>query len=419
MNDIKNEIYDKIKTYFDNKEQSLDQKIGVAYPCFDHNEVIQVLDSLLNMQISQGPKVKEFERLYSKYIGTKYGVACNSGSSANLLALTALIQAGYLKEGDEVIVPAATFTTVISPIVQCKLVPVFVDVEMDTYNNCPTAIENAINEKTKLIMVVHSLGYPAKMKQIIDIAKKHNLFVLEDCCESHGSSIDNQKVGSFGDISTFSFFVAHNMTTGEGGMVMTDDEKLYDILTSIREFGRLKNYEPNQPRFYYNDGYLTDYDERYVFTAVGYNLRMTDLAASLGIEQLKKLDDFNDKRVKNATFFNEHLSKYNSLILPKLLDGYYHSYYGYPITISKDSNFTRKELVNHLEKDGIETRAFMGGNLSIQPAYRNIVKKISEHMPNTNVILHNTFFIGCHPYLTEQQKNRIINSFESFFAKLK
>jgi CDP-6-deoxy-D-xylo-4-hexulose-3-dehydrase len=305
MDNIKQEIFDKIKMFFDNKKHDDERKIGVAYPCFDHNEVNQLLDSLLNMQISQGPKVKLFEKLYSEYIGTKFGVACNSGSSANLLALTSLIQAGYLKKGDEVIVPAATFTTVVSPIIQCGLVPVFVDIELDTYNNCPNAIEKLINDKTKLIMVVHSLGYPSKMNEIMEIANKYNIHVLEDCCEAHGSSINNKKVGSFGTISTFSFFVAHNMTTGEGGMVMTSDEKLYDILTSIREFGRLKKYEENQPRFYFTDEYLKDYDERYVFTTIGFNLRMTDLAASLGIEQLKKLDDFNDKRVSNALFFNE------------------------------------------------------------------------------------------------------------------
>ena len=419
MDVLKKQIYDKVKEYFDQKTHTAGTKIGVAYPCIDHKEVNQVLDSLLDMWISQGPKVRRFEREYAEYIGTDYGLACNSGSSANLLAITALVQSGFLKPGDEVIVPASTFTTVVSPILQNGLIPVFVDVELETYNNCPNAIESAITDKTKLIMVVHSLGCPSKMKEIMEIANNHNLCVLEDCCESHGSSIGDKKVGSFGLISTFSFFVAHNMTTGEGGMVMTSNEKLYDVLCSIREFGRLKKYEKNQPRFYYKDGHLNDYDERYVFTNVGYNLRMTDIAASLGIEQLKKLDSFNDLRFETAKFYTKSLKKYeNFLMLPKIPTGYFHSFYGYPIIVRKGVGFTRKHLVNHLENQGIETRAFMGGDLSIQPAYRKTKCKVPFDMPNTKLILNNAFFIGSHAFVTEEQKIHIVDSFNKFFKKL-
>ena len=183
--------------------------------------------------------------------------------------------------------------------------PVFVDVEMETYNNDPAAIEKAITDKTKLIMVVHSLGCPSNMEEIMRISEQYNIPVLEDCCEAHGAAINGKKVGSFGLISTFSFFVAHNMTTGEGGMIMTNDDNLYDILCSVREFGRLTKYEENQPRFYYKDKHLKEYDERYVFTNIGYNLRMTDIAASLGIEQLKKLDAFIDSRVDIAQSYTD------------------------------------------------------------------------------------------------------------------
>tara|TARA_R110000787_G_scaffold171105_1_gene283767 strand:+ start:13108 stop:14376 length:1269 start_codon:yes stop_codon:yes gene_type:complete len=418
VEELKKEIFDKVKDYFDRKELILPDKIGVAYPCIDHREVNQVIDSLLDMWISQGPKVKQFEKEFSEYVGTEFGVACNSGSSANLLALTALIQAGYLKKGDEVIVPASTFTTVISPILQTGLVPVFVDVELETYNNCPMAIKKAITGKTKLIMAVHSLGCPSKMKEIVKIADDHGLYVLEDCCEAHGSTIDNKKVGSFGTISTFSFFVAHNMTTGEGGMVMTSDEKLYDILTSIREFGRLKKYEENKPRFYYEDGFLSDYDERYVFTNIGYNLRMTDMAASLGIEQLKKLDNFNKLRLETAEYYTQSLKKYeNYLMLPTVPATCFHSFYGYPIVVKPDVEFTRKELINHLENRNIETRAFMGGDLSIQPAYRDTICKVPFDMPNTKLMLNNAFFIGSHSHITKQQKEHIINVFDEFFKK--
>lgn len=420
MEDLRREIFEKVEEYFKKRGNNPRKKIGVAYPCFDHREVNQALDSLLDVWISQGPKVRQFEKEYAEYIGTKFGIGCNSGSSANLLALTALIQSGHLNPGDEVIVPAATFTTVISPLLQTGLVPVFVDIETQTYNNCPDAIENAITEKTKLIMVVHSLGCPSKMDEIIAISEKHQIPILEDCCEAHGASINGKKVGSFGLISTFSFFVAHNMTTGEGGMVMTSDEKLYDILRSIREFGRLIKYEENQPRFYYKDECLKEYDERYVFTNIGYNLRMTDIAASLGIEQLKKLDNFNMLRGEIAEFYTRKLCDYEKyLLLPNIPAGYFHSFYGYPVIIRPDSPFTRKELVNFLEKHDIETRAFMGGDLSLQPAYRNTSCKTPFVMPNTKLMLNNAFFIGCHPSISSEQRKHITNTFDEFFSKIK
>jgi len=419
MDKIKQEIFKKVEEYFKSKKSETGQKIGVAYPCFDHKEVNQALDSLLDVWISQGPKVKQFEREYAEYIGTKYGLGCNSGSSANLLALTALLQAGVLTPGDEVILPAATFTTVMSPILQTGLVPVFVDVEMETYNNDPAAIEKAITDKTKLIMVVHSLGCPSNMEEIMRISEQYNIPVLEDCCEAHGAAINGKKVGSFGLISTFSFFVAHNMTTGEGGMIMTNDNNLYDILCSVREFGRLTKYEENQPRFYYEDKHLKEYDERYVFTNIGYNLRMTDIAASLGIEQLKKLDAFNDKRVKIAQSYTNKLSTYNKwLILPSAPNGYFNSFYGYPIVIKEGAPFSRKELVNHLEKDNIETRAFMAGDLSRQPAYVDTNWKMPFDMPNTKTLLNNAFFIGCHPFVTSNQEEKIINSFNEFMLNV-
>ena len=419
MDKIKQEIFKKVEEYFKSKKSVTGQKIGVAYPCFDHKEVNQALDSLLDVWISQGPKVKQFEKEYAEYIGTKYGLGCNSGSSANLLALTALLQAGVLTPGDEVILPAATFTTVMSPILQTGLVPVFVDVEMETYNNDPAAIEKAITDKTKLIMVVHSLGCPSNMEEIMRISEQYNIPVLEDCCEAHGAAINGKKVGSFGLISTFSFFVAHNMTTGEGGMIMTNDDNLYDILCSVREFGRLTKYEENQPRFYYEDKHLKEYDERYVFTNIGYNLRMTDIAASLGIEQLKKLDAFNDKRVEIAQSYTNKLSTYNKwLILPSVSDGYFNSFYGYPIVIKEGAPFSRKELVNHLEKDNIETRAFMAGDLSRQPAYVDTNWRMPFDMPNTKTLLNNAFFIGCHPFVTSDQEEKIINSFNEFMLNV-
>jgi len=421
MSDIKDEIFKLIKKFFDEKKKqgviSNDSKITVGYPAFDEKEIISALDSLLNLKISQGEKVNAFEQNFSKYIGTKYAVAVNSGSSANLIAISSLIESGVVKKGTEVIVPAATFTTVVSPIIQNGLIPKFVDVEMDTYNIDPNEIEKAIDEKTGLILVVHSFGCPAKMKKIMSIAHQHNLPVMEDCCEAHGAEINGKKVGSLGDLSTYSFYVAHNITTGEGGIVLTNNENLNDVLKSIREFGRLSKYEKNK-RFYYSDEVLKDYDERYAFTKIGYNLRMTDIAASLGIEQLKKLDELNRRRLMIVRQYTEGLTKFSDfLILPKIPTNSFHSFYGYVIIVKENKNFNRLDIVRFLEENNIETRGFMGGNLALQPAYRNENIKVFGSLKNTNYILNNAFFIGCHPFIYEKGVEHVIRTFEDFFEK--
>src|SRR3989344_4517032 len=213
-------------------------RVNIGWPVFDEKEVLQALDSLLNVRISQGPKVKQFEEDAARYVGTRYAVACNSGSSANLLALSALVATGKVKRGSEVIIPATTFATVASPIIQVGLVPVYVDVDPASWNIDPKEIEKAIGPKTKVIMPVHTFGNPAAMPEIMRIARKNKLLVLEDCCEAHGASVGKKKVGSFGDLATLSFFVAHNITTGEGGMVFTDSKEMMELVQSLREFGR-------------------------------------------------------------------------------------------------------------------------------------------------------------------------------------
>ena len=418
----KEKIFKHVEEFFENSEDYKfvpgESSVNVGFPCYDSKEIVSALDSLLDLRISQGKKVQKFEKDYSDYLGMKYGVAVNSGSSANLLGLTALVMSGIVPKGSEVIVPAATFTTVISPILQAGLKPVFVDIEMETYNLSSEAIESAINEKTGLIMVVHSLGNPARMIEIMEISEKYEIPVLEDCCESHGSSIGGKKVGSFGLISCWSFFVAHNMTTGEGGMVNTDNPELYYILRSIREFGRLLDPDPDMERFGYSDDFLKDYDERYVFENIGYNVRMTDIAASLGIEQLKKLDDLNNTRAKTAGSYTKALNKYdNFLKLPYIPDSFFHSFYGYPILVKEDAPFNRKEIVTFLEKNKIETRAFMGGNLTLQPAYRDVDFRISGNLNNTDLLMNNSFFIGCHPFVVEEAIEYVIDVFEQFLNK--
>ena len=418
--EIKKNIYDLVEKYFSLNNQEFipgKTKIGVGFPCYDHNEVISAIDSLLELRISQGEKVKQFEQNYSNYIGTKYGVAVNSGSSANLLALSALIKNGIVKKGSEVIVPAATFTTVVSPIIQNGLIPVFVDIDNKTYNISPIEIKKAISKKTGLIMPVHSFGCPANLEKIIE--KDDKIPILEDCCEAHGASINKRKVGSYGLLSTYSFFVAHNITSGEGGIILTNNLELYKTLRSIREFGRLLEYDKDKPRFHYTDEYLTDFDERYVFEQIGYNVRMSDIHASLAIEQLKKLDELNKVRVSNAEFFTKHLTVYKKYLqLPTTPENSFHSFYSYPIVIKGASPFLRKDLVRFLEKHCIETRALMGGNLAIQPAYRNESIRIIGKLKNTQEILNNSFFIGCHQNIDEIQKEYIVSIFDKFFSEI-
>ena len=420
---MKEKILDMVSEYCDEylKEKPFNpetDRVSVGYPCYSDEELRGAISTLLDLRLSQGPKVKEFERLYSEYIGTKFGVACNSGSSANLLALSVLLKSGKVKAGSEVILPATTFATVVMPILQLGLVPRFVDVDMDTYNISLDEIEKAINENTGLIMPVPTLACPIDMRSVMDLANYHNLPVLEDCCEAHGASWDGKKMGSYGTLSTFSFFVAHNITTGEGGMVMTNDEELYSLLQSMREFGRLKEYDKSKSRFYYSNDELQDFDERYAFELVGYNLRMTDVYASLGIPQVKKLDDLNRQRNEIANFYTEHLRQHSYYLeLPVIPEKGEHTFYGYIMTIKEGTGLDRKTIVNYLEDNGIDTRAVMGGNLSKQPFMKGQKFEIQGDLKNANYITDNSFFIGSHPHINQEARQHVVDVFDKFFSE--
>ena len=327
----------------------------------------------------------------------------NSGSSANLLAIQAIKEVYGLKDGDEVIVPAATFSTVVMPLIQVGLTPVYVDVKRDTLNMDPAQVENAISDRTRVLMPVHTLAYPAEMPKLMEIAERNDLIVFEDCCEAHGSSIDGKRVGSFGDIASFSFFVAHNMTTGEGGMIVTNNEKLEEACRSLREFGRIAQKDPIKDR-YYTDDVLKDFDRRYVFDRIGYNLRMTDITAAFGIEQLAKLDEMNEQRRSNASFLSERLMKEAGAFLDVPIEqaGYRHTYYTFPITLKENVPFTRREFAEHLEANKIETRPLFAGCLPDQPAFRGVPGRVVGELPNSRYLRDNLVFIGIHPGLKEK-----------------
>jgi len=416
----KEEILKKVKEivtpYFNKKNNFIPNKtkIGVGSPIYNEDEVTAVLDALLETNISQGKVVKNFETLFADYVKVSYAVATNSGSSANLMALTTFIENNDAKPGDEIIMPAATFSTVAFPAIQVGLVPVFVDVDRDSYNISPDEAEKAISNKTKILMPVHSIGNPCDIGEIKRIADNHGLKILEDCCEAHGALVNNKKVGTYGDMATLSFYVAHNMTTGEGGVILTDNKDYDDLLRSIREFGRTKQ---EGERFVKVEN-LGRYDKKYIFDRLGYNLRMTDLQASFGIEQFKKLEQFNKKRIENANYFIKALSKYEDLIqLPEIRNGTVHTFYSFPFVVKEGAPFTRENIVNFLEENLIETRAFFGGCLPDQPAFHNKRIKVIGDLPVSRWIRDSAFFIGCHPGIEEEERKYIVDKMSSFLGK--
>lgn len=411
-----NEIYKKIKDYFrlsDPKERRPSSwRVPIGGSFYDDKEVNAVLECYFNGWLSTQKKVVEFEKVFSKYIGVRYGVATNSGTSANILAIAALIEANNLKRGDEVIVPATTFITVATPIIQLGLVPVYVDVDANTLNLNPQELEKAINpKKTKAIMVVHTLGYPADMDKIMKIAKRYNLKVIEDCCEAHGAMYHGKKVGTFGDLATFSFYVAHNITTGEGGMVLTNSDTYYQLVAELREFGRLKSYKGI--RFGYSDANLKDYDERYVFHRIGYNFRMADPPAAFGIEQVKKLDKLNKQRILNSKFYIDNFGDKLTTIfqVPSLNDSkIVHTFYGFPLVIKPGIGVVRSKVVRYLESKGIETRAIFCSALPDQPCFKDTPGRICGSLPVSRWLRDNAFFIGCHPGLDRSDLHYVIKT---------
>ena len=404
-------INKNLKLLYDSKKNQIIQKgITLSEPNYSDEEAIALLKNFIEGNISQGKNVKKFEKSFSKKIGCKYGIATNSGSSANLLALTALKNIHNLKNNDEVIIPASTFATVAMPIIQIGLKPVYVDIDLDTLNINIKEVRKAITKKTKIIMPVHTLGMPAHMNELMKIAKEKKILVFEDCCEAHGAAIGSKKVGSFGDVSAFSFFVAHNITTGEGGMILTNNKKIYEECLSLREFGRVNQNQIDKSR-YYTDKFLKNYDKRYVFTKVGYNVRMTDLQGALGVIQTKKMDSLNNKRVKNSLYLEklikENLNEY--FLTVNNIKNYYNSRYTFPIIIKKNKKFNRKIICEFLEKNKIQTRPMMGGCLPDQPGLRKENGKVIGNLKISRYIKNNCFFVGVHPLVKKQKYDLMIN----------
>ncbi len=412
-NNLKQAIKDEFLSRREAESSDFKKKLTVGYPVYDEQEVLAALDCLLNLRLSQGPIVEEFEKEAAIYMDVNHAVAMNSGTSANMLALASLINLGMLEAGDEVIVPAATFSSVVSPIYQLGLVPVYVDVSKEDWFLDIDQMIDAFSEKTKVIMPVYNLGFPGRIEKIIEFAAEKNIRVLEDCCEAHGGERQGKKLGAYGDVSALSFFVAHNITTGEGGMVFSSDPAIDNSLRELREFGRVFDSENR----FFSDEVLSDYDVRYVSKSVGYNVRMTDVAAAMGRVQLSKLDDLNVKRRSVVNKITDVVLAHEWLSTIYVREGDKSAHYGVPILIDEAAPFSRKQICTHLESMGIETRAMMMGCLPDQPAFRNLDHRVNGDLALSRVLRDRAFFVGCHPALEDVHITNLHKALDSFYSK--
>ena len=399
--------------------------LPISGKVFDADEMQHLVDSSLDFWLTTGRFAEQFETQFAKVMGMKHALLCNSGSSANLLAVTALtsprLKKRALKEGDEVITVAAGFPTTVNPILQNRLVPVFVDVQLGTYDATMESIEAAIGPKTKAIVMAHTLGNPFNLDGVMSIAKEHNLFVVEDTCDAVGATYNDKPVGSFGDIATTSFYPAHQITMGEGGCVLVKSASMKKIVESLRDWGRDCWCPPGNDntcgrRFDWQLGELPyGYDHKYVYSHIGYNLKLTDMQAAVGVAQLKKLPDFIAARRRNFNRLYAGLKRFEEvLILPEATPNSNPSWFGFAITIRPRAPFSRLELVQHIESRRIGTRLLFGGNLMRQPAYIGMPHRVVGPLTNADIITDNTFWLGVYPGLTDEMVDFMIATVAEF-----
>ena len=415
--EIKDKIKQLVKDYFSLKTSEFipgKTKIPLNIASYGWEEAYDAIESIITTKVTMGEKVQKFERTFADYVGVENAVMVNSGSTANLLALSILTNPvinNRIQKGEEIITPAITWSTTVFPIINVNAMPVLVDVDLDTYTIDTTEIEKAITDKTRAIMPVHILGNPCNMKEIMEIAEEHDLFVVEDCCEAHGAECDGKKVGSFGDISTFSFFFSHHISTIEGGMVLTNIEDYAELAKSLRAHGwirELKNRNEIAKKY-------KEIDARFLFINLGYNVRPTEIQGAFGIHQIKKLDKFVEIRRNNARYWTEKLKQYSDyLLLQEERRGTKHVWFGYPVTVKSTAPFTRKDFVDFLEQKGIETRPVMAGNIAEQPAMKLFKYRKAGELNNSKIIMRNSFFFGNHHGIGKVEREYIADCISEF-----
>lgn len=389
-------------------------KIPLSAPSFGFEEVYDACESMLTTWVTMGKKVKKFEELFADYIGCTNAIMVNSGSSANLLALSILSNPSLrerIPPGSEIITPAVTWSTTVSPIINIGAVPVLVDITLDGYISNPDEIEKAITKKTRAIMPVHLLGNPCDMKRIMEIAEDHDLFVIEDACEAIGAEINGKKVGNFGDLSTFSFFFSHHITTIEGGMVVTNNEGYAELARSLRAHGWIRELK-NKDRLAQKHKHI---DRRFLFTNIGYNLRPTEIQGAFGIHQLGKLEGFLKVRRDNADYWGLRFRKYSDfLVIPSPSKSTKHVWFGYPLTVKPNAPFSREELIEFLEGRGIETRPIMVGNVAEQPFMSLFKHRKVGNLNQSGIVMKRSFFFGNHQAIGEKERTFIADSVAEF-----
>jgi len=406
--------------------------VPVSGRVFDADELVHLVDSSLDFWLTTGRYAKQFESEFARFFGLKHCLLTNSGSSANLLGISALTSPELgkrrLNAGDEVITVAAGFPTTVNPIIQNDLVPVFLDVDIPTYNIDVTHLEEAITEKTKAILLAHMLGNPFNLDEVIKVVQKYRLWLIEDICDAVGAEYQGQKVGTFGDLATVSFYPAHHITMGEGGAILTNSTLLKKLVASFRDWGRDCWCEPGRDntcgkRFEWQLGDLPyGYDHKYIYSHIGYNLKLTDMQAAIGVAQLKKLPAFIEARRHNFRLLYEGLRNLEEFfILPEATPGAEPSWFGFPLAVRPEAPFTRNQVVRYLESCKIATRLLFGGNIVRQPAYcdDNVRYRVVGDLKNSDSVMNQVFWIGVYPGLSERMLEYILECFYRMLKELK
>ena len=431
--EIKNRILDLVNNYsiINFKEKEFIPGISdvpVSGKVIGALELQNMVEASLDGWLTTGRFNKQFEEKLSQFLGIKCLLTVNSGSSANLIAFSTLtspkLKDRAIQKGDEVISVAAGFPTTVNPIVQFGAIPVFVDVKISTYNIDENLIEAAITKKTKAVMLAHTLGNPFNVKKIKEICEKYNLWLIEDSCDALGSKFDNQNVGTFGDLATLSFYPAHHITMGEGGAVFTNSKKLERIAESFRDWGRDCYCEPGKDntcnkRFSWQVGDLPyGYDHKYTYSHLGYNMKITDMQAACGLAQLDRLEGFIKKRKENFSFLYTNIKDLEEfLILPEPEKNSEPSWFGFPVSLRKNSKFKRNDLIKYLNDNKIGTRLLFSGNLIKQPYMKNVTFKVHGELKNTDFVMENTFWTGVYPGLSLKHLEYCVNKIIDFFKK--
>ncbi|UKY55324.1 lipopolysaccharide biosynthesis protein RfbH [Streptomyces inhibens] len=431
MSDVKTLILDAVGKYHQEKEPSEEfipgeTEVWTSGAVLNEEDRTALVEAALEMRIAAGVTARKFERKFARALGMRKAHLTNSGSSANLLALSSLtsphLEERRLRPGDEVITVAAGFPTTVNPIVQNGMTPVFVDVELGTYNTTAERVAAAIGPKTRAIMLAHALGNPYEVAEIAQLAEEHGLFLIEDNCDAVGSTYRGRMTGTFGDFATVSFYPAHHITTGEGGCVLTNNLALARVVESMRDWGRDCWCEPGEDdtchkRFAYELGTLPRrYDHKYTFSHVGYNLKATDIQAALGLSQLRRLDDFGAARRRNWQRLRDGLEGVPEYLLPTATPGSDPSWFGFALTVQPDAGFARYDLLRFLQSRRIGTRLLFAGNITRHPAYLDRPYRIVGDLSNSDIITERTFWLGVYPGLTTEMIDYVAQSLREFAA---